>query len=65
MELIKCPQVVDFHKQWPSNKWNIPKPPAVPDGCGDEEEQGKWIVAKPGDLDVILVPGLAFDARGG
>jgi 5-formyltetrahydrofolate cyclo-ligase len=65
MELIKCPQVVDFHKQWPRNKWNIPEPPAVPDGCCDEEEQGEWIVAKPGDLDVILVPGLAFDARGG
>lgn len=62
MELIQCPRIVDFHKQWPTNKWNIPEPPAVPDGSEDGEE---WVVAKPGDLDVILVPGLAFDARGG
>ncbi|KAI2497654.1 5-formyltetrahydrofolate cyclo-ligase family [Fragilaria crotonensis] len=62
MELIQCPRIVDFHKQWPKNKWSIPEPPAVPDGSEDGEE---WVVAKPGDLDVILVPGLAFDAQGG
>jgi 5-formyltetrahydrofolate cyclo-ligase len=40
-----------FHKRWPTNKWNIPEPP--PDM--------PLIVAKPGDLDLLIMPGLGFD----
>ena len=40
-----------FHKKWPTNKWNIPEPPAdMPN-----------IAAKPGDIDLMIVPGLGFD----
>lgn len=58
MEMIPCPTVPDFYATWPRNKWQIPEPP--PEVI---EESG--IAAKPGDLDLIIVPGLAFDARGG
>jgi 5-formyltetrahydrofolate cyclo-ligase len=40
-----------FHKKWPNNKWNIPEPPS------DMPIE----VAKPGDLDLVIMPGLAFD----
>jgi 5-formyltetrahydrofolate cyclo-ligase len=58
MELIPCPTVPDFYKAWPRNKWQIPEPPP-----GAIEESG--IAAQPGDLDLVIVPGLAFDAQGG
>ena len=40
-----------FHKTWPKNKWKIPEPP--PDM--------PTITAKPGDIDLMIVPGLGFD----
>jgi 5-formyltetrahydrofolate cyclo-ligase len=40
-----------FHKTWPKNKWAIPEPPA----------DMPFIAAKPGDLDLVIMPGLAFD----
>ena len=40
-----------FHKKWPTNKWNIPEPPS----------DMPTINAKPGDIDLMIVPGLAFD----
>ncbi|GKY96930.1 hypothetical protein MPSEU_000651900 [Mayamaea pseudoterrestris] len=43
-----------FHSAWPRNKWGIPEPP--PDSLLQ--------AAAPGDLDVLIVPGLAFDAFG-
>lgn len=61
MELVKV--VVDdnsknqqpteqiFHHNWPRNKWNIPEPPP----------EMPRIPAQPGDLDILVVPGLAFD----
>mmetsp|Transcript_1935 Transcript_1935/g.4629 ORF Transcript_1935/g.4629 Transcript_1935/m.4629 type:complete len:218 (+) Transcript_1935:58-711(+) len=55
MELVKCPQEPAFYKSWPQNKWNIPEPPP---------EMPRH-VAQPGELDIILVPGLAFDRTGG
>ena len=55
MDLLKCPTVPNFHKQWPTNKWNIPEPPS------DLEQ----VVAQPGELDLLIVPGLAFDSNGG
>ena len=54
MELMKCPSEVGFYKQWPKNKWQIPEPPETL-----EKE-----MAQPGDLDLLIVPGLAFDANG-
>jgi len=42
-----------FYKDWPRNKWGIPEPP-VDDAS----------VAQPGDIDLLVVPGLAFDWRG-
>jgi 5-formyltetrahydrofolate cyclo-ligase len=53
MELVH----VDVHKNfvspqnWPKNRWGIPEPPS------DSLLQA----AKPGDLDLVIVPGLAFD----
>mmetsp|Transcript_35570 Transcript_35570/g.39996 ORF Transcript_35570/g.39996 Transcript_35570/m.39996 type:complete len:126 (+) Transcript_35570:646-1023(+) len=40
-----------FHKAWPKNKWNIPEPP----------DTMLTVVAKPGDIDLMIVPGLGFD----
>jgi 5-formyltetrahydrofolate cyclo-ligase len=40
-----------FHKTWPQNKWRIPEPPTgMP-----------VITAKPGDIDLVIMPGLGFD----
>ncbi len=44
-----------FHKEWPRNKWGIPEPP----------ESMQRIAAKVGDIDLLVVPGLAFDEKGG
>eukprot|EP00591_Stephanopyxis_turris_P011184 CAMPEP_0195523202 /NCGR_PEP_ID=MMETSP0794_2-20130614/22101_1 /TAXON_ID=515487 /ORGANISM="Stephanopyxis turris, Strain CCMP 815" /LENGTH=258 /DNA_ID=CAMNT_0040653127 /DNA_START=259 /DNA_END=1035 /DNA_ORIENTATION=+ len=46
-----------FYKSWPRNKWGIPEPP-VP-------KEGEMITnAKPGDIDLLVVPGCAFDKCG-
>lgn len=45
-----------FYEHWPRNKWGIPEPPT------DRENED---VAGPGDIDVLIVPGLAFDSAGG
>eukprot|EP00545_Synedropsis_sp_CCMP1620_P008295 CAMPEP_0119013156 /NCGR_PEP_ID=MMETSP1176-20130426/8042_1 /TAXON_ID=265551 /ORGANISM="Synedropsis recta cf, Strain CCMP1620" /LENGTH=206 /DNA_ID=CAMNT_0006966215 /DNA_START=154 /DNA_END=770 /DNA_ORIENTATION=+ len=55
MDLLECPSVPNFHKAWPKNKWQIPEPPA------DLER----VVVQPGELDLLIVPGLAFDSKGG
>lgn len=44
-----------FHTKWPRNKWNIPEPP----------ESMERVTAQVNDLDLLIVPGLAFDAKGG
>jgi 5-formyltetrahydrofolate cyclo-ligase len=59
MEMLKVvdPKTADgtlFHHAWPRNKWGIPEPP----------ENMQVVVAKPGDLDLIIVPGLSFDLEG-
>jgi 5-formyltetrahydrofolate cyclo-ligase len=60
MEMLKVvdPKTTDgtlFHHAWPRNKWGIPEPPI----------SGQTVVvAKPGDLDLIVVPGLGFDSEG-
>lgn len=43
-----------FHKKWPRNKWDIPEPPI----------DMLRVIANPGDLDLLIVPGLGFDSRG-
>jgi len=43
-----------FYKTWPRNKWNIPEPPP----------EMPVVTAAPGDIDVLVVPGLAFDRKG-
>lgn len=40
-----------FHKTWPRNKWGIPEPP----------ESMPVVLATPGELDLLITPGLAFD----
>jgi 5-formyltetrahydrofolate cyclo-ligase len=55
MELLLCPTIPNFYADWPRNKWQIPEPPS-------ELER---TVAQPGDLDILLVPGVAFDTQGG
>lgn len=42
-----------FYDSWPRNKWGIPEPPVT-----------SVNVAKPGDIDLLIVPGLAFDTHG-
>jgi 5-formyltetrahydrofolate cyclo-ligase len=43
-----------FYFDWPRNKWGIPEPPeGMPLTC-----------AQPGEVDLIVVPGLAFDRKG-
>lgn len=42
-----------FHKEWPKNKWKIPEPP----------EDMPTVIANPGDIDILIVPGLGFDRR--
>lgn len=44
-----------FYDAWPKNKWNIPEPPVN----GDDSN-----IAQTGDIDLLLVPGLAFDTNG-
>ena len=44
-----------FYHDWPRNKWGIPEPPLDVDHTA----------AQPGDIDLLVVPGLAFDNRGG
>jgi 5-formyltetrahydrofolate cyclo-ligase len=39
-----------FYDHWPKNKWGIPEPPS-----------NNTKVATPGDIDLLIVPGLAFD----
>eukprot|EP00559_Dactyliosolen_fragilissimus_P005571 CAMPEP_0184868190 /NCGR_PEP_ID=MMETSP0580-20130426/29519_1 /TAXON_ID=1118495 /ORGANISM="Dactyliosolen fragilissimus" /LENGTH=278 /DNA_ID=CAMNT_0027368929 /DNA_START=218 /DNA_END=1054 /DNA_ORIENTATION=- len=46
---------VIFYDSWPRNKWGIPEPPI------DQNHP----VAKPGDIDLLVVPGLGFDRFGG
>jgi 5-formyltetrahydrofolate cyclo-ligase len=43
-----------FHHSWPRNKWGIPEPP--PDMMLE--------TAAVGEIDVLIVPGLAFDRLG-
>lgn len=44
-----------FYDTWPKNKWSIPEPPVDSDASN---------IAHPGDIDLLLVPGLAFDVNG-
>jgi len=44
-----------FHKYWPKNKWKIPEPPS----------DMPIVPATPGDIDLLIVPGLGFDRFGG
>ncbi|KAL7517845.1 hypothetical protein ACHAWX_005142, partial [Stephanocyclus meneghinianus] len=49
-----------FYDFWPKNKWNIPEPPIENDSSGNTLS----LIAQPGDIDLLLVPGLAFDSNG-
>jgi 5-formyltetrahydrofolate cyclo-ligase len=58
MELLKVDQDAAkagdlFHQAWPRNKWGIPEPPP----------EMPIVLAKEGDIDVLIVPGLAFDRK--
>jgi 5-formyltetrahydrofolate cyclo-ligase len=46
-----------FYDGWPRNRWGIPEPPVSDDAADDD-------TAKPGDIDLLVVPGLAFDVAG-
>lgn len=61
MELLKVPIKNQsdselFYESWPRNKWHIPEPPS--------ELEEFMVAATPGDIDVLVVPGLAFDRVG-
>ena len=65
MDLIRCDTTTSsssttkegvlFYDSWPKNKWGIPEPPVI-----DTDTN----VAKPGDIDLLIVPGLSFDTHG-
>ena len=44
-----------FYNNWPRNKWGIPEAPT----------SSEYKIAQPGDIDLLIVPGLGFDANGG
>mmetsp|Transcript_34873 Transcript_34873/g.84416 ORF Transcript_34873/g.84416 Transcript_34873/m.84416 type:complete len:224 (+) Transcript_34873:219-890(+) len=52
---MKPDEKEEFHKHWPKNKWMIPEPPA----------DMPILPSKPGDIDLLIVPGLGFDRFGG
>ncbi len=60
MDLIRCddgasPPNLDgklFYDNWPTNKWGIPEPPST-----------NTNIATPGDIDLLIVPGLGFDSH--
>ena len=54
MEMVKVPSGTDI-SSWPKNKWGIPEPP---EGSLSE-------IAGEDTLDLIIVPGVAFDKWGG
>jgi 5-formyltetrahydrofolate cyclo-ligase len=43
-----------IYENWPKNKWNIPEPPV----------DVILKTAAPGDIDLLVIPGLAFDRNG-
>ena len=50
-----------FYDNWPRNKWGIPEPP-LPTSTTTTTSTNNGI-AKPGDIDLLIVPGLAFDSN--
>ena len=54
-----------FYDDWPRNKWGIPEPP-LNEGKAENEVQfttSSSLIAQPGDIDLLIVPGLAFDSN--
>jgi len=51
-----------FYDNWPRNKWGIPEPPLPSSTYTDTNINDT--IAKPGDIDLLIVPGLAFDSNG-
>ena len=71
MDLIRCETTAPtsssslsdstlFYDTWPRNKWGIPEPPIIRDTTNSNNNG----IAKPGDIDLLIVPGLAFDTHG-
>lgn len=62
MDLVRCESETStdslkeggklFYDGWPTNKWGIPEPPPT-----------NTKIATPGDIDLLIVPGLAFDCK--
>ena len=50
-----------FYDNWPRNKWGIPEPPLPPATSSTSTND---VIAKPGNIDLLIVPGLAFDSNG-
>lgn len=61
MDLIRVPHSDSndgskmFYEHWPRNKWGIPEAPISED----------YATAQLGDIDLLVVPGLGFDSKGG
>jgi len=54
-----------FYDNWPRNKWGIPEPPPpVTSTTTTDPNNYDNNIAKPGDIDLLIVPGLAFDTNG-
>ncbi|KAI8979842.1 5-formyltetrahydrofolate cyclo-ligase [Mycotypha africana] len=54
MDMVKISSMDDFNSL-PTNKWNIPEPPL------DEPRENALDMEKGSGLDLILMPGVAFD----
>jgi 5-formyltetrahydrofolate cyclo-ligase len=53
-----------FYDGWPRNKWDIPEPPLPIQDDDDDNASPLLVVAKQGDIDILIVPGCAFDKAG-
>ena len=53
-----------FYDNWPRNKWGIPEPPLPVSASTTKDTNTNDAIAKPGDIDLLIVPGLAFDSNG-
>jgi len=53
-----------FYDNWPRNKWGIPEPPPSDTTTTTDSNNYDNNIAKQGDIDLLIVPGLAFDTNG-
>jgi 5-formyltetrahydrofolate cyclo-ligase len=69
MKMLRVPvgtSVDDIYEQWPRNRWKIPEPPSSVGGDEWEVAYNNFQEIEDGGstIDLIIFPGLMFDAKG-